>query len=54
MGGFIGHHLSRVQFNTFAVTAKLSRQLMCIVRCHWQVYSSFSTLNPAIHRHHSR
>jgi len=35
-------------------TDELSRQLMCIVRCHWEVYSSFSTCNSAIHRHHRR
>jgi len=40
--------------NTFAATAELSRQLMCIVRCHWRVYLSFSTRNSAVHRHHSR
>jgi len=39
----------------FAATAELSRQLMCIVsKCHWRVYSSFSTCNSAVHRHHSR
>jgi len=38
--------------NTFAATDKLSRQLMCIVRCQWPVYSSFSTCNSAIHHHH--
>jgi len=41
-------------FNTFAATAELSRQFMCIGKCHWRVYSSFSTCNSAIHRHHSR
>jgi len=35
-------------------TAELSRQLMCIGKCHWRVYSSFSTFNSAVHRHHSR
>jgi len=39
-------------FNTFAATDELSCQLMCIVRCHRRVYSSFSTCNSAIHRHH--
>jgi len=32
---------------------ELSHQLTCIVRCHWRLYSSFSTGNSAIHRHHS-
>jgi len=30
----------------------ISRQLKCIVRCHWRVYSSFSTCISAVHRHH--
>jgi len=38
----------------FAATDELSRQLMCIGKCHWPVYSSFSTCNSAVHRHHSR
>ena len=29
----------------FAATAELYRQLMCISKCHWQVYSSFSSRN---------
>jgi len=41
-------------FNTFIVTAKLSRQLVCTWKCHWWVYSSFSTCNSAVHWHHSR
>jgi len=35
----------------FIATGQLSRQLMCIDKCHWQVYSSFSMCNSAIHRH---
>jgi len=27
---------------------------MCIGKCHWRVYSSFSTCNSAVHWHHSR
>jgi len=41
-------------FNTTVATAELSRQLMCIVKCHSRVYSSFSTCNSAVYRHHSR
>jgi len=41
-----------VQINTFTATDELSRQLKCIVRCHWRVYSSFSTCNSAVHRHY--
>jgi len=37
--------------NTFAAT-ELFRQLMCIGKCHWRVYSSFSICNSAVHRHH--
>jgi len=37
--------------NTIAVTDALSRRLMCIVRCHWRIYSSFSICNSAVHRH---
>jgi len=40
--------------NTFTATDELSRQLMCIVRCHWQVYLLFSTRNSAVHWHHSK
>jgi len=40
-------------FNMFAAT-ELSRQLMCIGKCYWRVYSSFSTCNSAVHWHHSR
>jgi len=43
-----------VVINTFAATYELSCQLMCIGKCHWRVYSSFSICNSAIHRHHSR
>jgi len=40
--------MSLVQsFNTFAATDELSHQVMCIVSCHWRVYSSFSTCNSA-------
>ena len=38
--------------NTFIATHELSRQLMCIVKYHWRVYSSFSTHYTAVHRHH--
>jgi len=41
-----------IPINTFAATDELSRQLKCIVRCHWRVYSSFSTCISALHRHH--
>jgi len=40
--------------SSFAATDELSHQLMCISMCHWRVYSSFSTRNSAVHRHHSR
>jgi len=43
----------KITLNMFTATDKLSHQLMCIVRCHWRVYWSFSTRNSAVHRHHS-
>jgi len=46
--------LSKTLFNIFVATDESSRQIMCIVRCHWRVYSSFSTCISAVHRHHSR
>jgi len=44
----------KITLNMFTATEKLSGQLKCIVKCHWRVYSSFSTYNSAVHRHHSR
>jgi len=38
-------HRHRKALNMFAAT----RQSMCIVRCHWRVYLSFSTCNSATH-----
>jgi len=42
------------KLNTLNATDELSRQLMCIGKCHWRVYSTLSTGNSAVHRHHSR
>jgi len=36
-------------FDTFTA---ISRQLICIVRCHWRVCSLFSTCNSSVHWHH--
>jgi len=47
---FFPDHLLSV----FAASDELSHQLMCIGKCHWWVYSSFSTCDSAIRRRHSR
>jgi len=49
------YHSITKYINTFAASDELSRQLMCISKCHWQVYSLFSTqLSHTPARHHSR